>query len=840
MWSLKGQRTTVCASRSEFIHQTQMLTPLEHSIMRLLNTKTWDVEEFGDASTPEYAVLSHCWSSEEILMSDLDDIDTASRKAGFAKLRSGCQTAIELGAAWLWIDAICIDQSSLTELSEAVNSHFHWFRSSQFCIAHLDDIDQADGYQGHPDQLRASRWMTRSWTLPELIAPKDIRFYGNKWIQFGTKETLLSRISEITGVDQAVLRDADNLPSFSAGRKMCWAASRSTFHTEDVAYSLLGIFSIRMAAAYGEGREAFFRLQERILQDTRDASVVMWQAVDCRQHYRGIFAHSPQEFIHFAAQSLAAPFVLCGETRTDFGAVTLQSAYVVDAGDGQIGIGFPRAHHAEKSLDGFGILLKEWDGAFVRSNSWTICALTAVPEGSIQTFCVERDVDTLTSDTIYEDTRHTRDHLRSLGSAEGGHLGLWGEEWDISSLISSCHLRQLPMRRAASVGNSLHLSNKAREDFDIWSANNTELAQAGNLDTTGIVLEELKLSQLDNSFDEDALSAPSEGDTSSSGNSDNAESSSDSFEDDIHLLVSLPPPRPTLDPNHAFTGLIDELTTSALDEFIRPICLGLPPFVGKRSGSSLASPRSKRQRLKLSSAIHTIDLEQETDPSDDDTVLVRKQTYSIPPPAFACPYYLWDPAMYRSCLTRAHLPDLSALKQHLGTSHRRPPFCPICKEVFTTSGAFEKHIRARECSVQPGPGAAGITTEQVALLARRADPNLSADEQWFAVWDIVFPKGSQRPAYTRLTGEMERSVGILRDWWGRKGRVVVAQFLEGHGLAGYEVQDEEAGLEALYAEVLDRMADAIVDGFQVGEHPGAEVCAKIATALRSVSVWLCV
>ncbi len=127
--------------------------------MRLLNTETRHVYVFNDDSTPSYAILSHCWGSEEVLLADLNNIEIASQKAGFAKVQSVCQVASALGAAWLWLDTICIDQSSGTELSDAVNSHFRWFRDSEFCIAYLDDIDQEDKGREVPDQLRECRWM---------------------------------------------------------------------------------------------------------------------------------------------------------------------------------------------------------------------------------------------------------------------------------------------------------------------------------------------------------------------------------------------------------------------------------------------------------------------------------------------------------------------------------------------------------------------------------------------------------------------------------------------------------------------------------------------------------
>ncbi|KAH9855454.1 hypothetical protein C2E23DRAFT_813431 [Lenzites betulinus] len=57
---------------------------------------------------------------------------------------------------------------------------------------------------------------------------------------------------------------------------MVWASRRETTRVEDEAYSLLGIFGVYMPIIYGEGRNAFIRLQEEILNRTSDQSVFAW------------------------------------------------------------------------------------------------------------------------------------------------------------------------------------------------------------------------------------------------------------------------------------------------------------------------------------------------------------------------------------------------------------------------------------------------------------------------------------------------------------------------------------------------------------------------------------
>lgn len=60
----------------------------------------------------------------------------------------------------------------------------------------------------------------------------------------------------------------------SVAQKMSWAARRQTTRPEDEAYSLLGLFGVNMPLLYGEGRQAFFRLQQEILRFSNDQSIL--------------------------------------------------------------------------------------------------------------------------------------------------------------------------------------------------------------------------------------------------------------------------------------------------------------------------------------------------------------------------------------------------------------------------------------------------------------------------------------------------------------------------------------------------------------------------------------
>jgi hypothetical protein len=67
------------------------------------------------------------------------------------------------------------------------------------------------------------------------------------------------------------------LSQVSVAQKISWAANRITARVEDRAYSLLGLFGVHTAMLYGEGENAFLRLQEVIPRTTSEDSIFSWQ-----------------------------------------------------------------------------------------------------------------------------------------------------------------------------------------------------------------------------------------------------------------------------------------------------------------------------------------------------------------------------------------------------------------------------------------------------------------------------------------------------------------------------------------------------------------------------------
>lgn len=275
--------------------------------MRLLRTRSLELVEFTPDRIPPYAILSHTWGEEEVLFTNMQNC-TGKTRSAWSKVQGACAQARADGFDYIWIDTCCIDKSSSAELSEAINSMFTWYANAEVCYAYLSDVTMSEGHSGaevNTAEFEQSRWFTRGWTLQELLAPSEVVFFSRDWVHFGERSSLANWLMDITRIDEAVLRNKVRLlersrPLFqrSIAQRMSWAARRQTTRPEDMAYCLMGIFSVNMPMLYGEGGEkAFFRLQEEIMKQSDDQTIFAWTNKTApKSSLSGLLATTPAHF----------------------------------------------------------------------------------------------------------------------------------------------------------------------------------------------------------------------------------------------------------------------------------------------------------------------------------------------------------------------------------------------------------------------------------------------------------------------------------------------------------------------------------------------------------------
>ncbi|PIL29956.1 hypothetical protein GSI_07867 [Ganoderma sinense ZZ0214-1] len=335
--------------------------------MRLLDTTNCQFVE-ADPRNVDYAILSHTWDRggeqtfqelrriQEGYASKIDGSIVSGRSTAdgdysptqleviarvhtiwknpnlSAKIRDACATARKEGFRLIWIDSCCIDKTSSSELSEAINSMYAWYAGAQVCYAYLVDVAVQDDHRAESSRFRESVWFTRGWTLQELLAPFEVTILSQDWRVIGSKRGLVDVIEQITGISSEALLHETPLGEFSVAQRLSWASHRRTTRAEDRAYSLLGIFDINIPTLYGEGERAFRRLQEAIMQRIPDQSLLAWGSIyedspseeDWRhlefaclenQLDRSILAPSPIGFAEAGSVSAVSHKVVCDFLR---------------------------------------------------------------------------------------------------------------------------------------------------------------------------------------------------------------------------------------------------------------------------------------------------------------------------------------------------------------------------------------------------------------------------------------------------------------------------------------------------------------------------------------------
>ncbi|EIW81730.1 hypothetical protein CONPUDRAFT_152641 [Coniophora puteana RWD-64-598 SS2] len=246
----------------------------------------------------KYAVFSHRWGRGEPSYHDfrssmyLGTFDEVMIP-GYGKLLRFCEEAKRRGIEFAWTDTCCIDKSSSADIAESIRSMYRWYKNSALCIVHLAGTEIMH-------DMYADEWFRRGWTLQELLAPPQMKFFNRHWLQLtddendktddaddpATLETrapsMLDAIAQITRIDKSSLLDFH--PSArQVDQRMTWAAHRRSTRDEDVAYCLMGIFGVNLQIAYGEGRDAAFcRLVEAIMLSGGDPSVLNWSGKAAR------------------------------------------------------------------------------------------------------------------------------------------------------------------------------------------------------------------------------------------------------------------------------------------------------------------------------------------------------------------------------------------------------------------------------------------------------------------------------------------------------------------------------------------------------------------------------
>ncbi len=148
-------------------------------------------------------------------------------------------------------------------------------------------------------------------------------------------------------------------------------------------------------------------------------------------------------------------------------------------------------------------------------------------------------------------------------------------------------------------------------------------------------------------------------------------------------------------------------------------------------------------------------------------------------PIFACPFYKYDSMRYMSCAA-LRLLRIRDVKQHLNRRHYRPGHSVGYGFVSEDARRRDSHLRNSPCRLPPGHVAVeGVTESQRTALARRSNPALNNESQWFIIWHILFP--DRPPPFSPYLLAGTGSGGVLnfmQDYWEGHRETLVAEAVQ--------------------------------------------------------------
>ena len=229
-------------------------------------------------------MFSHTWEGKEPTLKDVNLVDSVWKLDDSPlneKLRQFCTTASEDGYRWAWSDTCCIDKDTSAILSQSLIAMYTWYEKAAETVVYLADV--LSSAELDDLALTNSRWMTRAWTLQELLASKVVRFYNRDWklylndMHANHKEspTIKQELAMAMGVAPETITSFQP-KDLGVREKLRLASTRNAAVEEDIAYSLIGIFSSNIVPRYGLGSTALGELLENIVARTGDVTVIAW------------------------------------------------------------------------------------------------------------------------------------------------------------------------------------------------------------------------------------------------------------------------------------------------------------------------------------------------------------------------------------------------------------------------------------------------------------------------------------------------------------------------------------------------------------------------------------
>ncbi|KAH8156284.1 hypothetical protein CIB48_g11965 [Xylaria polymorpha] len=162
----------------------------------------------------------------------------------------------------------------------------------------------------------------------------------------------------------------------------------------------------------------------------------------------------------------------------------------------------------------------------------------------------------------------------------------------------------------------------------------------------------------------------------------------------------------------------------------------------------------------------------------------------------ACPYLFKDYESHLGC-RKYELSRIRDVKQHLSRQHRRPPYCPRCYITFNKEKERDEHLRAQQqCESRALVEIDGLSDSQQNRLSKRANSKHTVEEQWYFIWDTLFPN-TARPDSVYLDKTFSDEMFCLRQYMMNEGSTIISNALKEYNDISGTSQSDEGDIASL-------------------------------------------
>lgn len=227
-----------------------------------------------------------------------------------------------------------------------------------------------------------------------------------------------------------------------------------------------------------------------------------------------------------------------------------------------------------------------------------------------------------------------------------------------------------------------------------------------------------------------------------------------------------------------------------------------------RTSSSSASGAPSQIHLKRKLGKDDGDDGDQDDSQRPPRKIIRRNSSPDRKKVLACPYFKKDPKKHRQCGKRL-LKRIRDVKQHLTRAHTSARYCQRCHATFQDDESMNAHIY--QCDHQDSSSASEVISYQQHLeLARKSKPSLSEPEQWFVIWDILFPN-CRRPISAYIDPDLSADLSGFLEYCQIYGPAMLTQMaLSITNLVSTEASEDlrEEHLRRISNEGMGRLIDA--------------------------------